>query len=170
MQSWQKKPHRNNQYPFTSPKWFETLSKLQESGKSPNYTRVTNSMVSKTTRPQGSHLVLGDNWPFLSGQVLMDVPLQAGISCWNWGETGALLWPSVEKKFKLSLLLIKGQPRKHSSGETLCIFYLTGCERHYPFLIFELGWRLLWQICFRMKLFCCQNFNSFKKFVIKVAE
>lgn len=66
-------------------------------------------------------------------------------------ETGALLWPSVDKKFKLSLLLIKGQPRKHSSGEALCIFYLTGCERHYPFLIYELGWRLLWQICFRMK-------------------
>ena len=64
-------------------------------------------------------------------------------------ETGALPWLSVEKI--LSLLLFKGQPRKHSPGEALCIFYLTGCERHYSFLLFELRWRLLWQICVRMK-------------------
>ena len=113
-----KKTHRNNQYPFTSPKWFETLSKLQErENPLKNYTSVTNSMISKSTKPQGSHQALGENWPFLSGQVLMDVPLQAGISCWTWGTTLTLCGKNFNVKSS-----VKGQPRKHSPGETLCIF------------------------------------------------
>lgn len=36
-------------------------------------------MVSKSTKPQGSHQALGENWPFLTHQVLMDVPFLAGI-------------------------------------------------------------------------------------------
>lgn len=128
-----KKTHRSNQYPFTSPKWFETLSKLQErenpliipeslivwSPKVPNHREAT-----RLWGRIGLSWVVRSSWMSPSRQE-------------SHVEPEALPWPSAEKILMLSLLLRVNQGNILLEKACAFFFCITGCERHYPFVLFE---------------------------------